>query len=61
MCQENTNSKERTNLKQSVWKAIATSVFGAPLRLHRYRDAQDILLRRVLCEQHYRRDTHCND
>lgn len=45
-----------------VWRKALASLFGAAHRLHRYRDAQDVLLRNVFHEQERRiREQACCD
>jgi hypothetical protein len=45
-----------------VWRRALISVFGAAHRLHRYRDAQDVLLQNVIYEQERRmRQQACCD
>jgi len=40
--------------QQPVWRRAITSVFGAAMRLHHYRDVHDVLLRNVIQEQERR-------
>lgn len=54
------STRHRRASRAPIWKSIAESVIGAAFRLHRYRDAQDALLRRVFYEQELRMlEEHC--
>jgi len=47
-------AEKRVESQPSIWRLALTSVFGAAVRIHQYRDARDTLLRRVLHEQEMR-------
>ena len=38
-------------VRSAIWRQALNSVFGAARRLHHYRDARDVLLRKVIQEQ----------
>ncbi len=51
-----------TRGKSGAWRLAIDSVFGAAVRLHKYRDARDVLLRHVIHEQELRtREKFCCD
>lgn len=51
---ENRNTEKNVNSQSSIWALVLDSLFGAAVRLHRYRDARDTLFRRVFHEQELR-------
>ena len=51
---ENRRTEKNVNSQSSIWALVVDSLFGAAVRLHRYRDARDTLFRRVFHEQELR-------
>jgi len=45
---------KKVDSRSSIWNSAWKSLFGAAVRLHRYRDARDVLFRRVFHEQEMR-------
>lgn len=61
-CNEGLAMDKPVNERSPIWRQALTSVFGAAHRLHRYRDAQDVLLRKVIQEEERRiRQQACCD
>ena len=55
------NGGRNDRVKSPIWRQALSSVLGAAERLHRYRDARDVLLGQVFLEQERRarQDNDC--
>lgn len=47
-------TEKQVDTRPSIWRLVLTSLFGAAVRIHQYRDARDTLFRRVFHEQEMR-------